>query len=57
VALSKIIAAAEQVVVVVAVTIVSPTYNVGNDLITVAPNEKPLVLNLENDLTVTFNGE
>jgi hypothetical protein len=57
IALSKIIAAVERVVGVVAVTVTSPIYNVGNDLITVAPNEKPLVLNLDNDITVTFNGE
>lgn len=57
IALSKIIAAAEKVVGVVAVTVISPIYNIGNDLITVQPFEKPLVLNLDEDIHISFNGE
>jgi hypothetical protein len=56
VALSAIIAAASKVVGVISVTIVSPAYGVGNDLIPVQANEKPLVLNLATDIGVTFSG-
>lgn len=57
IALSKVIAAAEKVVGVIAVTVVSPIFNIGNDLITVAPNEKPLVQNLDQDISISFVGE
>jgi hypothetical protein len=54
--LSAIVTAASKVVGVIAVTIVSPAYGVGNDLIPVQANEKPLVLNLATDIGVTFSG-
>lgn len=54
--LSAIVAAASKVVGVISVTIVSPAYGVGNDLIPVQANEKPLVLNLATDIGVTFSG-
>lgn len=57
VALSSIVAAAMRVVGVVAVTIVTPSYGVGNDLIVVQPFEKPLVLNLASDIQISFAGE
>lgn len=57
IALSKIVAAAERVVGVVAVTVVSPTYNVGHDLIQIQPGEKPLVLDLDTDISISFSGE
>ena len=40
----------------VSVTIVYPSYTVGNDLIPVQTFEKPLVLSLDNDIGVTFTG-
>ncbi len=57
IALSSIIAAASRVVGVVSVTIVSPAFGVGNDLISVQPFEKPLVLNLDQDIQIAFSGE
>lgn len=57
VAISNIVAAASKVNGVVAVSVLSPTYNAGSDLIAVQPQEKPLVLNLETDVTVSFAGE
>lgn len=56
IALSLIVAAAEKVNGVTSVTIISPTYGVGNDLISVQPFEKPLVLNLAQDVTISFVG-
>lgn len=57
VALSDVVAAAKKVVGVVAVAIISPTYNAGNDLIPIQPFEKPLIVNLSQDISVTFAGE
>ncbi len=56
VALSKVVAAATKVVGVIAVTVASPSYAVGSDLIDVQPAEKPLVLSL-NDISIAFTGE
>ncbi len=56
IALSAIVAAASKVVGVVSVTIVSPSYTVGSDLIPVMPFEKPMVLSLNSDIGVTFTG-
>lgn len=56
IALSDIITAAEKVNGVTSVTIVSPIYSVGNDLISIQPFEKPMVLNLAQDVTVSFVG-
>jgi uncharacterized phage protein gp47/JayE len=57
IALSSIITAASKVVGVLSVTVVSPVYGVGNDLISVQPFEKPLVLNLDQDIKISFVGE
>lgn len=54
--LSSIVAAASKVVGVLAVTIVSPSYGVGSDSISVNANEKPLVLSFTSDIGVTFIG-
>lgn len=56
IAISAIIAAASKVVGVVAVTMVSPTFDVANDLIAVQPFEKPLIANLQQDISITFVG-
>jgi hypothetical protein len=56
-ALSSIVTAASKVVGVLSVTILSPTYNAGNDLIPVQPYEKALVLDLDTDIQITFTGE
>lgn len=57
IAISDIINAASKVNGVVAVAVVSPSYGADNDLIQVQPYEKPLVLNLEQDILVSFAGE
>ncbi len=57
IALSSIVAAATKVVGVIAVTVVSPSYGIGSDLIAVQPFEKPLVLNLTQDIQISFSGE
>jgi uncharacterized phage protein gp47/JayE len=57
VAVSALIAAASKVVGVVSVTMVSPVFNTEHDLISVQPFEKPLVVNLNQDIHITFAGE
>lgn len=57
IAISDLVNAAARVNGVQAVTIVSPTYGVGSDLIAVQPYEKALVLNVDTDVLVTFVGE
>jgi hypothetical protein len=57
VAISTIIKAATSVPGVVAVSVLSPLYTVGRDLIPVQPYEKPLILNLEQDIGITFSGD
>lgn len=57
VAISAIINAASKVVGVVAVTMISPTFNTENDLISVQPFEKPLIVNLDQDIHIAFAGE
>lgn len=54
IAISDIITAAGSVTGVVAVTVLSPTFTVGNDLISIQPFEKPLVLDLVADISVAL---
>lgn len=54
IALSDIVSAANSVDGVLAVTILSPVYNPGNDLISVQANEKPRILDIVNDILVTI---
>lgn len=56
VAISDIVEAANGVGGVVAVTVLSPTYSVGNDLISVQPFEKPSILDLDQDIQVSLVG-
>ena len=56
IAISDIVAAARKVNGVVAVAVVSPSYTSVNDLITIQAYEKPMVLDLEQDITVSFVG-
>lgn len=56
IALSSIVAAAERVVGVFSAAILSPIYNVANDLINVQPYEKALVISLDDDIQITFSG-
>ncbi len=56
IALSVIVAAANAIDGVQAVTILSPIYNSGNDMIAVQPNEKPRVLNIESDILISIAG-
>lgn len=57
IAISDIVSAAASVNGVVGVSVISPTYNSSHDLIPVQPNEKALVLSLEQDILVSFVGE
>lgn len=54
VAIGALISVAQLVPGVIAVTWVSPVYGVGNDEIPVQPYEKPLVLNIDQDVTVSI---
>jgi len=57
IAIGSLVAAAQSVNGVSAVTMLSPTYSVGNDQIIIQPYEKAMILDLENDVTVSFIGE
>lgn len=57
IAFSDIVAAAGKVVGVQAVTILTPTYGSGNDMILVQPFEKPLIVNIDQDIIVSFTGD
>lgn len=57
ISISSIVEAAESVNGVQAVSIISPTYSVANDLISVQPYEKPLILNVDTDVLVSLVGE
>jgi uncharacterized phage protein gp47/JayE len=54
--ISQIVAAASSVNGVLAVTVLSPAYSSGNDLIPVQPFEKPLVININTDVLVSLVG-
>lgn len=54
IAISDLIKAASDVVGVQAVSVISPTYSSSSDLIPVQPHEKPMVLDLSKDITVSF---
>jgi hypothetical protein len=54
--LSKLLEAANLVNGVTSSVILSPVYGPGNDEIPVSPQEKPLVINLETDVSVNFIG-
>ena len=57
VAISELISAAQSVNGVVAVTVLSPVYGTGNDVVSVQPFEKKLVIDLEQDIQVSFIGD
>lgn len=54
--LSNIVGAARSVGGVAAVTMLSPAFTVGNDLIPVQPFEKPSILDLDQDIQVSLVG-
>ena len=56
VAISSLVNAAQSVNGVTAVSVLSPSYGPGNDLIAVQPFEKPLVLSIDTDVLVSFVG-
>lgn len=56
VALSSIEAVSSRIPGVVAVTILSPSHTFDNDLVPVQPYEKPQILNLDQDIRITFAG-
>ena len=55
--LSKIVAAAQAVNGVEAVTVLSPEYASGSDLIDIQPYEKPLVTDVDADINISFVGD
>lgn len=55
--IGSIVAAAEEVNGVGAVSVISPTYGVASDLISVQPFEKSLVLNVDTDVLISLVGE
>jgi hypothetical protein len=57
IAISDLISSAQSVNGVISVTVVSPTFGVGSDLISIQPFEKPMVLNLDDDILVSFVGD
>ena len=56
ISIGKIIAAAERVPNVMAVAVIAPIYSATQDMISVQPMEKPMVLDLEHDINVSFTG-
>ena len=57
ISLSEVVTAAQGVNGVVSVTILSPSYTAGTDLISIQPYEKPMILNLDDDIQISFVGE
>ena len=57
VAIGNLVKAAQEVNGVSAAAILSPTYDASNDLISVQPFEKPLVLNVDEDIDISLVGE
>jgi hypothetical protein len=57
IAISELITAAQSVNGVTAITVLSPIYRSGSDLIPVQPFEKPLVIDIDQDVQVSFVGE
>jgi hypothetical protein len=57
IAISDLVAAATNITGVASVTVVSPSYGVGNDLIPVQPFEKALVLDIDSDVSISFVDE
>lgn len=57
IALSSIVTAAGSVAGVAAVAVISPVYGAASDVLAVQPNEKPLVLNLDQDIQIFFVGD
>lgn len=55
-AIATIVAAAERVEGVESVVVLFPDYGVGSDLIAVQANEKPLVLNVDTDISISIIG-
>lgn len=53
IAISDIVAVVNSIPGVKAVSITSPSYDVSNDIITVNPSEKPFILDIVNDITVS----
>jgi hypothetical protein len=56
IALSDVVGAAQSVTGVLAVSVLSPSYGAGQDMISVQPMEKPMVLNIDTDVGVSFVG-
>lgn len=52
----NILTAAGTVDGVYSVSMISPTYNSSDDLIVVQPNQKPLVINIDQDITLSLIG-
>jgi uncharacterized phage protein gp47/JayE len=57
ISLSEIVATAQSINGVVSVVILSPSYGASSDLISVQPFEKPMILDLDNDIQISLVGE
>lgn len=56
VSLSSIVTAASEIPGVIAVAMVSPTYTSSSDIISIGSSEKPMILDLTNDISISFVG-
>lgn len=54
IAIGELVAAAQSVNGVIGITVLSPVYGSGHDLIDIQPFEKALVLDIEQDIQVSF---
>ena len=57
ISLSSLIRAADKIAGVGAITVLSPTYTSTQDYIVVLPNEKPMIVDMEADISLTFASE
>lgn len=57
IAIDAIVTATKSVNGVISCVVISPIYSLGNDLIPIQPYEKPLILNLDQDIQVGLIGD
>lgn len=55
IAISDIVSAVNNINGIISVVIIYPEYNTINDFIALQPNEKPKILDLDQDIFITFN--
>ncbi len=57
IAIGDLVSAAQSVNGCLSIAVVSPTYSSGSDLIAIQPFEKPVVLNVDDDILVSLIGQ